>query len=200
MTADLLPRLEAHVALCAAALTAAALVGIPLGAVAAHAGRLRAGILSAVNVARVVPSLAVLTLVLPVLGIGLRAAAVALALLAVPPIAINTDLGFRAVPQAALDAARGLGMTPRQMRRQVEWPLAFPIIFAGFRTAAVEVIASASLAAFIGGGGLGEYIVDGLANNNEPSLLLGGAAVAGLALLTELVLGTAERKLAFGGA
>jgi osmoprotectant transport system permease protein len=170
-------------------------LGIPLGALASHARRARAPILIAANIGRVVPSLAVLTFMLPLLGVGFVPALVALALLAIPPIAINTDLGFRSVPAAAIDAARGLGMTEKQLLRRVEWPLAFPIVFAGVRTAATEVIASAVLAAFIGAGGLGEYVTTGL-QANEPRLLwLGVGTIAAIALATEFGLAFTQRRL-----
>ena len=155
--------------------------------------------IGAVNVLRVIPSLAVLVLALPLLGVGFRPALLALALLAIPPIVINTDLGLRSVPAPLLEAARGLGMTAKQISRRVRWPLAAPVVLAGVRTAAVEVIASATLAAFIGGGGLGEYIIDGLANQDYAELLTGAVSVAALAILTELALGALTRRLTSKG-
>nr|MDQ2681843.1 ABC transporter permease [Candidatus Eremiobacteraeota bacterium] len=190
---------QTHLALAASALAIALLVGIPLGTLAAHRLRVRSPILAVVNVGRVVPSLAVLTFVLPALGVGFKPAVIALALLAIPPIAINTDLGFRNVPPAALDAARGMGMTPVQMLARIEWPLALPLIFAGLRTASVEVIASATLAAFIGAGGLGEYITTGLQGNQPDKLLLGALSVAALALIVEITLAFTQRRLQAGG-
>ncbi len=132
---------------------------------------------------------------LPLLGIGFWPALVALALLAIPPIAINTDLGLRGVPAATRDAARGLGMNERQIRARVDWPLALPVVFSGVKTATVEVIASATLAAFIGGGGLGEYIVNGLAAGDYPQLLEGAVGVALLALGADALLGAIESRL-----
>jgi osmoprotectant transport system permease protein len=119
----------------------------------------------------------------------------ALVILALPPIVINTELGLRAAPPAAVDAARGIGMTPRQIRRRIEWPLAVPLLVAGTRTAAVEVVASATLAAFIGGGGLGDLIVDGLATDDLGELLLGALAVAALALGIDAALGALGRRV-----
>jgi osmoprotectant transport system permease protein len=133
---------------------------------------------------------------LPLVGIGFWPALVALTLLAIPPIVLGTDVGLRGVPEAVRDAARGLGMTRRQVARRVDWPLASPVVFSGIRTAAVEVVASATLAAFIGGGGLGEYIVNGLAENDRPQLLEGALSVAVLALGTQWLLGGIERRLA----
>jgi len=191
--------LAVHVALAASALIAALAIGVPFAALIAERGRIRSLALGATNVVRVIPSLAVLVLVLPFLGVGFRPALLALTLLAIPPIVINTDLGLRSVPAALLDAARGLGMTGNEIDRRVRWPLAVPIVLAGIRTAAVEVIASATLAAFIGGGGLGEYIVDGLANQDYAELLTGAIAVAVLAILTELALGALARRLTAKG-
>ncbi|MFY9779333.1 MAG: ABC transporter permease [Candidatus Baltobacteraceae bacterium] len=168
---------------------------VPFGSTLARFPMLQSAGLAAIGVARVVPSLAVLALMLPLLGVGFLPSLVALVLLAIPPIAVNTDLGLRGVPAPVSDAARGLGMSPRQIRRRVEWPLALPVVFAGIRTATVEVIASATLAAFIGGGGLGEYIVNGLAEADTPQLLEGALAVGALALCAEASLGWIERRL-----
>jgi osmoprotectant transport system permease protein len=193
--ADFLAHAGAHVALAATALAIAIAIGIPLGAWTARHRVLRNLSLGIVNLVRVVPSLAILVLALPYLGLGFRPAVLALALLAIPPIVVNTDLGLRSIAASVIEAATAVGMTAAQIRRRVQWPLALPIVFAGVRTAAVEVIASATLAAFIGGGGLGEYVVNGLANNDAGSLLEGGISVAVLALVTEYALGTVARRL-----
>lgn len=196
MLADLLAHVATHLALSASALAIAVALGIPIGAWSARRPALRTFSLGTVNVVRVVPSLAILTLALPYLGLGFRPALVALAVLAIPPIVVNTDLGLRSVAPALLEAARAVGMTAAQVRGRVEWPLAMPIVFAGVRTAAVEVIASATLAAFIGGGGLGEYVVNGLADNDTGSLLEGAVSVAILALAAEYGLAAVGRRLA----
>ena len=141
------------------------------------------------------PSLALLTFMLPVLGLGFIPALAALAILATAPIAITTDVAFRGVPAAAIDAARGMGMTRTQILRRVEWPLAFPVIFAGVRTAATEVIASAVLAAFIGAGGLGELITTGLQANQPDRLWTGVISIAAIALCAEFLLALAQRRL-----
>jgi osmoprotectant transport system permease protein len=193
---DLAVHVRDHLALAASALAVALLVGVPLGAAIAGGNRLRGPALGAVYVARVVPSLAVLAIMLPLVGIGFVPSVVALTLLAIPPIVLNTDIGLRGVPEAVRDAARGLGMDRRQVRNRVDWPLALPVVFSGIRTAAVEVVASATLAAFIGGGGLGEYIVNGLAENDTPQLLEGAIAVGVLALATQWLLTGVERRLA----
>ncbi len=192
---DLALHVRDHLTLSACALLVAILIGIPLGDAIARAPRLRDASLAGVNVARVIPSLAVLALAQPLLGIGFWPALLALVFLAVPPIAINTDVALRGVPAAVIDAARGAGMSARQTRARVTWPLAMPVVVAGVRTAAVEVIASATLAAFIGGGGLGEYILNGLAGGDNGQLFEGAAAVAVLALVAQGLLSLVERRL-----
>jgi len=192
---DLALHVRDHLVLAGAALAFALLAGLPAGVWAARSDRFRQLALGTINVGRVIPSLAVLALMLPLLGIGFWPALVALTLLAVPPIAINTDIGLRGVPAAMVEAARGLGMTQGQVRARVEWPLALPVVFAGVRTATVEVIASATLAAFIGGGGLGEYILNGLAEADTQQLLEGAISVSILALGAEALLGALERRL-----
>lgn len=182
---DLLAHVQTHLTMALSALVVALVIALPLGIAGAHSRRLRAPLLMLVNVGRVVPSLAMLTLMLPFLGVGFKSAVVALTLLAIPPIAINTDLGFRSVPFAATDAAKGLGMTFWQRLLRVESPLALPVVFTGIRTASTELIASATLAAFIGGGGLGEYILRGLQADDTQLLILGATTVAALAIAVE---------------
>ena len=195
MIQTFLAHLGTHVGLSLAAIVIAIAVGVPLAAFAAGRPLARIVTLGGAGALRVVPSLAILTLTLPYLGLGFRPALLALVVLALPPIVINTELGLRAAPPATIDAARGLGMTAREIRRRVEWPLAVPLLVAGTRTAAVEVVASATLAAFIGGGGLGDFIVDGLATDDVGELVLGALAVAVLALAIDAALGGLGRRL-----
>ncbi|MDL1896982.1 ABC transporter permease [Anaerolineae bacterium CFX7] len=185
--------LEQHLLLVAVALTIGIGVCVPLGALTA---RSRAASLSAINAAnglRVIPSLAILFLALPYFGLSFTAAALALTLLALPPILINTDAAFRGIAPAIQEAARGMGMNSRQILWRVEFPLALPVILAGIRIATVEVIASATLAAFIGAGGLGIYITRGFALYDNAILLVGAISVALLALSAEIILGALER-------
>ena len=139
--------LGTHVVLAGSAVILAVLLGVPLAAVAADRTILRSGVLALAGGFRVVPSLAILALAIPLLGLGFAPAMLALVVLALPPIVVNTDVGLRAVPAATLEAARATGMTPRQVGRRVRWPLALPGVAVGVRTASVEVIASATLAA-----------------------------------------------------
>jgi osmoprotectant transport system permease protein len=192
---DLAASAAQHLILAGSALALAVLLGLPLGVLATQGSRVRAVVLSVAGVGRTLPSIAVLMLLLPILGVGAVPAIVALALLAIPPIAINVDLAIRGVPAAALDAADGMGMTAAQRFARVIVPLALPVSFAGVRTAATETIASATLATFIGAGGLGDWIVRGLQTNDATALFAGAITVALLALLTELVLSGAGRLL-----
>lgn len=198
ITTDLLGHIRDHLALASLSMFMALLVTAAAGALVGRIVVIRSFLLSASNVGRVIPSLALLSLMLPFLGVGFLPATVALTILAIPPIAINADLGLRSVPVEIIDAAQGLGMTQRQIRMRVQWPLALPVLFIGVRLAAVEVISAATLAAFIGGGGLGEYIINGLANNDMPMLVTGASAISFLALSAQVLLGLIERRLASG--
>jgi osmoprotectant transport system permease protein len=145
------------------------------------------------NAFRVIPSLAILFLALPYLGLGFLPSLVALTVLAFPPVLINTYAGLRGVDPAVVEAAFGMGMAPSQVLRQVEIPLAVPTILAGVRTAAVEVISSATLASFIGGGGLGDFITRGFALYDVRIMLVGAIPVAFLALTSEALLSSFQR-------
>jgi osmoprotectant transport system permease protein len=192
---DLAASAAQHLILAGSALALAVILGLPLGVLASQNSRVRTVVLSVAGVGRTLPSIAVLMLLLPLLGVGAFPAIVALALLAIPPIVINADLAIRGVPAAALDAADGMGMTAAQRFARVIVPLALPVSFAGVRTAATETIASATLATFVGAGGLGDEIVRGLQTNDATILFAGAITVALLALLTELVLSGAGRLL-----
>jgi len=195
MWTDLATHAAQHLGLAGSALLLALAVGLPVGAFAGTFDAVRAVALALASVGRTLPSIAVLMLLLPLLGVGDAPAVVALALLAIPPIVIAVDLGIRTVPAAALDAAAGMGMTAAGRFVRVVAPLALPVSFSGVRTAAIETIASATLATFIGAGGLGDEIVRGL-QTDDPALLLAGAGtVAAIALIAELALGVAGRAL-----
>ena len=195
MSADFIAHLGTHVGLSAAALAVALAIGIPLAGLTADRPLPRNVVLALAGGLRVIPSLAILTLAIPLFGLGFGSALLALVVLALPPIVVNTDVGLRSVPAATLEAARGTGMTERQIGARVRWPLALPVVAVGVRTATVEVIASATLAAFIGGGGLGDYIVGGLQTSDVNELLLGALSVAILALLADAALGLAQRRM-----
>ena len=193
--ADLLAHTQTYLTLAAAALAFGTLAGISLGVCASRARWARTPILLLANLGRVIPSLALLTFMLPVFGVGFKPAVAALALLAAAPITIITDVAFRNVPAAAVDAARGMGMTASQIFTRVQWPLAFPVMFSGVRTAAIEVVASAVLASFVGAGGLGDYVTSGLQANQPQELWTGVIAIAIIALATEFSLAAAARRI-----
>ena len=184
-----------HLGLSLGALGIAMLIFIPLGVLTSMGGKLTSTIIGAVAAVRVIPSLAVILLLLPVFGLGWRPALIALTLLAGPPLVINTDIGLRGVDPATLEAATGLGMTGAQRFWRVKVPLALPVIVTGVRSAAVEVIGSATLAAFVGAGGLGTFITSGITLMDERMLLSGALLVTALALLTEWVLARLEVRL-----
>ncbi len=187
--------LAEHLRLSVAALVVAVLIALPLAALVSQSplGSLLAINLS--NIGRAVPSLAILALALPFLGLGFRPALLALTLLAIPPILINAAIGLREVPSSVVESARGMGMSGLQILTRIRLPIAAPVIFAGLRTSAVQVVASATLATFIGGGGLGGLIVRGLQRNSPEFQLAGAIPVALLAMATELGFGGLQRAL-----
>jgi osmoprotectant transport system permease protein len=184
-----------HVALSVAALAIAAAIAIPAGIYAAHRPRAAFAAINVANIGRTLPSLAVLALVMPLLGTGFVPSLFALSLLALPPILLNTLVGIRGIDAEIVDAARGMGMTPRGILSTIEWPLALPVIFAGLRTAAIQVISGAVLAAFIGGGGLGDFITAGIAMMAVPQLLVGAIPVTLLALGADFAFGALQRRV-----
>src|SRR4030095_3460209 len=151
--------------------------------------------ISAANRGRTLPSLAVLAIAMPILGTGFLPSLFALTLLALPPILINTCTAMRQVEPDIVDSARGMGMTRGQIMRKVEMPIAMPVIFAGIRTAAVQVVSGAVLAAYIGGGGLGDFITAGIAMMALPQLLVGAIPATLLSLGTDALFGWIQRAL-----
>lgn len=190
---EVLGALGQHLLLVAVALGIGIAVCVPLGVLTSRARSASFAIINTANALRVIPSLAILFLAIPYFGLSFTSAALALTLLALPPILINTDAAFRTIPPPVREAAYGMGMTRGQVLRRVEFPLALPVIVAGIRTAMVEVIASATLAAFIGGGGLGIYVTRGFALFDNSILLVGAILVAGLALAAEVGMSGLER-------
>ncbi|HEY7908041.1 MAG TPA: ABC transporter permease [Thermomicrobiales bacterium] len=192
---ELIAATQRHLLLVAIALGIGIVVCVPLGVVTSRSRVASATLINGFNALRVIPSLAILFLALPYFGLTLKAAVLALTVLALPPILINTDAAFRTIDPAIREAAYGMGMARREVLRRVEFPLAMPVIIAGIRTAAVEVIASATLAAFIGAGGLGIYITRGFALYDNAILLVGAVPVALLALITEIGMSGLQRAL-----
>lgn len=193
----ILDRLSEHLIISAAAILLAALVGWPLGVWLAHRGR--GGIVVTVsNLTRAIPTLALLTILpLTPIGFGRLPVIIALAVFAVPPLLANAHTGVRQVDRETIEAARGMGLSGGQVLRRVELPLAVPYLAAGLRTAGVQVVATAALAAFVDGGGLGQIIVAGfgvgLAAGGAGQIIAGGVVVAAVALLVEGVLAGVQR-------
>ena len=171
-----------HVALSIFAMLISLLIALPLGIwIAKRTGTAQA-VINVFNAFRVVPSLAILFLALPYLGLGFYPSLIALSVLAFPPVLINTYAGIRGVDSSVIEAALGMGMTKSQVLTKIELPLAIPAIVTGIRIASVEVISSATLASFIGGGGLGDFITRGFALYDVPIMLVGGIPKKGLVL------------------
>lgn len=187
--------LRIHLQLSATALTVALLICIPLSIWLARNVQIADVVLNVVNTLRVVPSLAILFLAYPYLGLGADSAVLALTVLAFPPILLNSYAAFRGVNPAVIESARGMGMNSWQILRQIEFPLAMPVIMTGVRTATVEVISSASLAAYISAGGLGNFILRGFSVNRPYVMLVGAIPIALLALLSETVLSAIQKRL-----
>ena len=170
-------------------------LGLPLGFLSSRSRSISTILMNSFNALRVIPSLAILFVAIPYFGLTFTSAAIALTLLVMPPILISTDVAFRSIEPTLQEAAKGMGMTPLQVIQQVEIPLALPVIIAGIKTATVEAIASATLAAFIGAGGLGSFIVLGFALYDKAILLVGAIPVAVLALIAEVSLSLLQRSL-----
>jgi osmoprotectant transport system permease protein len=188
-------RLTEHLVLCTVSMIVALAVALPVGLYIGHTGRFAFLAQSVANVGRAVPSYALMAIVYPVtigLSIGVAgnlafiATVIAMVLLAIPPVVTNTWTGVGGVDPELREAARGLGMQGRQVLRRVEVPLALAVILTGIRIASVQVIATATLGAVFGGGGLGRYIVQGFARRDDARLWAGAVMVALLAILTEL--------------
>jgi osmoprotectant transport system permease protein len=184
-----------HIELSVVALLIAIAIALPVALAVRNTPLGAALAVNVGNIGRAVPSLAILALALPFLGYGFDTALVALAALGIPPILINASTGLREVSRDVIDAARGMGLSGGQILTRIQMPIAAPVIFAGIRTSAVQVVASATLATFIGGGGLGDLIVEGTQLNDTTVLLAGSFAVAVLAIVTEVGFGALERAL-----
>ncbi|MCI0543446.1 MAG: ABC transporter permease [Actinobacteria bacterium] len=200
--------LRAHVGLTVAALAAACVLSLPLAVYLGH--RHRGGLLaiSVVNIGRALPSFGVIGVMFPITlafalirsPLGYWATLVAMVVLAMPPMFVNAYTGVSAADPALVEAARGMGMTESQTLRRVELPLALPLVMAGIRTAAVAVVATVTLGAWVGYNTLGTYIFVGFAQQDDVMVFVGGLAVAILAVLTEVGLGGVERMTAWGPA
>lgn len=183
----------AHIGLTFVSLLLAVIIGLPLGVLIAQRQRLAGAVLGFAGILQTIPSIALLGFLIPVLGIGAVPAITALFLYSLLPIIRNTYTGIREVDANVVDAARGMGLTDSQILRQVQLPLAMPVILAGIRTATVINVGVATLAAYIAAGGLGEFIFGGIALNNTNMIMAGAIPAALLAVLFDGLLSAAQR-------
>jgi len=199
-TSGILNRLREHVQITVAATAVSMVVAIPPAVWLAHKRIGGTFVVAVVNIARAIPSFAIVVLFLPIsirlgLGIGFWPTFLALLFLAIPPMFTNAYTGVAGVDPDLVEASRGMGMTDREVLTKVEIPMASPVILGAVRVAAVQVIATATLGALVGWGGLGRFIVDGFAVRDSVVVFAGALLVAGLAVVTQLVLGTVERHV-----
>lgn len=205
--ADGIPtRLTEHVAISGASVLVACLIAVPIGLWIGHTGRHAFVAINLANIGRAVPSYAVMAIILPLslsispeYGLALIPTFLAMTLLAIPPVLVNTYAALREVDRDLIEAARGMGMREREVLRNLEIPVGLSIIIGGIRTAAVQVVATATIGAVFGLGGLGRYLIDGIARRDFDRLFAGVVLVAGLALVTELVLAILQRRLTSAG-
>ncbi|MFD7918057.1 ABC transporter permease [Streptomyces sp. NPDC059740] len=194
--AGLLHRLVEHLQLTAVCLLLSCLVALPVAIVLGHLGRGGVLAVNLANVGRAVPTFAVLVLLLltPLGRYGDWATVLALVLFAVPPLLTNAYVGMRGVDRDVVEGARGMGMTGWQLVWRVELPLAFPLVWTGVRIAAVQLVATATLAALVGGGGLGRVITAGFNLASTPQVVAGAVVVAVFALLVEAAFEVVQRS------
>jgi osmoprotectant transport system permease protein len=188
-----------HVRLSAFSLAVGAVIAVPVAVFLGHIKRGGVVAVAVVNIGRAIPTFAIVALALPFslrwgYGFGFWPSAVALVLLAIPPIFTNTYTGVRDVDPGVVESARGMGMRGSEVLTRAELPNALPLIITGLRVSAVQVVATATLAALVGYGGLGSLVVRGMSQRDDGKLLTGALLVALLAILTDVVFGVAERR------
>ncbi|MFL5626114.1 MAG: ABC transporter permease [Ktedonobacteraceae bacterium] len=181
------------------AILLAIIISVPLGTVVSRNPLASFIAINTSGLMRAIPVIAFLAAAYPILGFGFTPSLVALTILGIPPILLNTYTGIRGIDPAMIEAARGMGMTTWQIVTRIQTPLVLPVIAAGVRTSAVQIIATATLAAIIGAGGYGEYIYLGLREFDNTALLAGALPVTLLALLAEFGLGRLQRALTPAG-
>ncbi len=192
-------RVLEHLGYAALPLLIALLVAVPLGALIGHTGRGGFLVVGTANGLRSLPELGVLYILVSYLGVRLQTVVAALVVLAVPPLLAGTYAGVSNVDRSVVDAARGMGMTEREILTRVELPVALPLVLGGLRTATLQVVATAAIAAFVGVGGLGRFIVDGLAVNDYTRLAAGALLIAAVALLLDALLAGVQRLVVSPG-
>ncbi|MFC9508155.1 MULTISPECIES: ABC transporter permease [unclassified Streptomyces] len=186
-------RLGEHVQYTLEALLLAAAIGLPIGLVTGHYGRGGNALSLVATAGRALPSFGLLVLMTTLLGFGMLPVMIPLVILAVPPILVTTYEAMRSVDPSPVDAARGMGMHESRILFQVELPVALPLILSGLRSAAIQIVSTATIAAYVSLGGLGRYIVDGLYQRNYEKVVGGATLVAVLALVTLALFWAAAR-------
>lgn len=189
---DLIQALIQHIELVFFSMMIAILIGIPLGIIITRVKKLESAVLGFAGILQTIPSLALLGFMIPLFGIGVKTAIAALFLYSLLPIIRNTFTGIRDADKPTIEAARGMGMTDLQILFKIELPLALSVIMAGIRTSTVINVGTATLAAFIGAGGLGDFIFLGISRNIDALVLIGAFPAAVLALLLDWLLGRLE--------
>jgi osmoprotectant transport system permease protein len=185
-----------YLKICGISIAIATVIGVVLGALVSRNAFLSFLAINMSGLMRSIPIIAILFLFVSIFGqLGFYPALLALIVLGIPPILVNTYTGIRGVDPAAIDAAKGMGMTTWQIATRIQAPLVTPLVAAGIRTSAVQIVATATLAAFIGAGGYGDYIVDGLTVFNYTELIVGAVSVAVLAMLVEVSLSWLQRAV-----
>ena len=177
-------RMREHIQYSLIALAIAAAIGLPVGLLTGHTGRGGNSVAFVATAGRALPSFGLLVLMFVLLGLGLTPVMIPLVVLAVPPILVTTYEAVRSVDPSPVDAARGMGMAEPRILFQVELPVALPLILSGLRSAAIQIVSTATIAAYVSLGGLGRYIVDGLYQRNYEKVVGGATLVAVLALVT----------------
>jgi len=195
---DILLSTLRHIEVSLIAVMISVAIAVPLGILITRYRKMAHLVVNSANIGQTIPSLAILGMVIPVLGIGLKPAVFALVLRGVLPIINNTYSGITNVNSSIIEAGKGMGMRNRQILRLVELPLSFPVIMAGVRTATVLSISVATLAALIGAGGLGDLIFQGIVMADRNLLLAGSIPTALLAIGADLLLGWLEKRLRKG--
>ena len=186
-------RMVEHLWYTALATVIACLLGIPLGYAVGHAHRFRTAIVSSTGAARALPTLGVVTLFGLILGIGLEAPMLAFVLLALPSVLAGAYAGVEGAPRETVDAARAMGLTEWQILIRVEAPLGMPLLLGGIRSATLQVLATATLAAYVGAGGLGRFLFLGLKTQNYPMMLASSLVVVGMAIIVDLAFEVVDR-------
>ncbi len=185
-----------YLKLCGVSIAVAIVIGVVLGALVSRNAFLAFLATNLSGLMRAIPIIAALFIIFSIVKqLGFLPSIIALIVLGIPPILLNTYTGIRGIDPAAIDAAKGMGMTSWQIAARIQAPLVTPLVAAGIRTSAVQVVATATLAAFVGGGGYGDYIVDGLLVFNYTELIVGAISVAVLAILVEVFLSWLQRTL-----